>query len=677
MKALRTAARLTLFTALIIATAVDLSASSRFGVDVVHPFGGGADGASPSAALIQATDGNFYGTTSSGGASNLGTIFKMTASGAVTILHEFSGAADGSTPLAPLIQAIDGNLYGTASAGGASGMGTVFTVTPAGSFAPLHAFAGGTDGANPRAALLQTADGNLYGTTQYGGTANRGTLFAMSIAGAVLGSYTFTGGFDGAYPYGPLIQGSDGSLYGTNYGGTVSTFGRVFKLVSGLITVVHEFAGGAADGANPGAGLVQGNDGNFYGTTIFGGASGSGTAFKMTPDGTLTVLNSFTGGFDGANPGAALVQATDGNFYGTTKVGASGYGTVFKVTPAGTLTVVHTFTGGEDGAVSSAALIQAASGRLYGTTSFGGSSGLGLVFRLPATAPGDFDGDGKADLVVYRPSSGTWFILNSSTSYTTSSVYQWGISTDVPVPGDYDGDGKTDVAVYRPSNATWYILNSSTNGTTWNSYQWGAASGDIPVPGDYDGDGKSDLAVYRPSTATWFILLSSTNYTASNFYQWGAANGDVPVAGDYDGDGKTDLAVYRPSTATWFILNSSTNNTTWNSYQWGAASGDVPVPADYDGDGKTDLAVYRPSTATWFILNSSTNNTTSNVHQWGAAGGDVPVPGDYDGDGKTDVAVYRPSNATWFILNSSTNFTTWNSHQWGAAGGDVPVPGGP
>jgi hypothetical protein len=305
-----------------------------------------------------------------------------------------------------------------------------------------------------------------------------------------------------------------------------------------------------------------------------------------------------------------------------------------------------------------------------------GAAASNTATVIVAIVPVDFDGDGKADITVYRPSTGTWFVLKSSTNYTASNAYQWGISTDVPVPGDYDGDGKSDIAVYRPATATWYILNSSTNFTTFNVYQWGAANGDVPVPGDHDGDGRTDLVVYRPSTATWYIRYSSTNYTTSNSYQWGAANGDVPVTGDYDGDGKTDIAVYRPSTATWFILKSSTNYTTFNSYQWGAV-GDIPVPGDYDGDGKADIAIYRPSTATWFILNSSTNYTTFSIHQWGAASSDVPVPGDYDGDGKTDIAVYRPSTATWFVLNSSTNDTTFNSYQWGAASGDVPVTGRP
>jgi hypothetical protein len=284
---------------------------------------------------------------------------------------------------------------------------------------------------------------------------------------------------------------------------------------------------------------------------------------------------------------------------------------------------------------------------------------------------GDFDGDGKSDLSVFRPFTGTWWIEQSGPNYTTYSATQWGLPGDIPVTGDYDGDRKADIAVYRPSSGTWWIL-PSTAISGYLEYQWGIP-GDVPVVGDYDGDGKTDIAVYRPSDGTWWILRSTASYSKFAYlsYQWGMP-GDIAAPGDYDGDGKTDIAVYRPSTGTWWILQSSTNFSTYVTYQWGM-NGDIPVARDFDGDGATDIAVYRPSDGTWWILLSSANFSRSayQFYQWGMPG-DMPVLGDFDGDGKADIAVYRPSTGTWWILQSKTNFMNYVTHDWGMPG-DVPV----
>jgi endonuclease/exonuclease/phosphatase family metal-dependent hydrolase len=284
--------------------------------------------------------------------------------------------------------------------------------------------------------------------------------------------------------------------------------------------------------------------------------------------------------------------------------------------------------------------------------------------RPPTAAAGTVGRNGTIEPAVFRPSTGTWYILSSS----TTQIYQWGLSSDVPVPGDYDGDGKTDVAVFRPTTGQWFILTSSSNYMACIVVSWGVST-DIPLQGDYDGDGKADPAVYRPSTGQWFVLKSSTSYTTNLAVSWGLST-DVPLQGDYDGDGQADPAVFRPSTGAWYFLKSSTAYTASGAVSWGLST-DVPVPADYDGDGKTDPAVYRPSTGEWFVLNSSTNYLTSGTAIWGLST-DTLVPGDYDGDGKADPAVYRPSTGQWFFLKSSTGYTSWGSYQWGAST-DIPV----
>ena len=272
----------------------------------------------------------------------------------------------------------------------------------------------------------------------------------------------------------------------------------------------------------------------------------------------------------------------------------------------------------------------------------------------------DFDGDGKTDLSVFRPSEGNWY-LNRSTAGT--AVIKWGISTDTLVPGDYDGDGKADTAVFRPSAtpgiSDYFILNS--NGFTVTGAEWGVP-GDIPISGDYNGDGRTDLTVWRPSSGVWYVLNS---LTATNTIAPFGLTGDVPLAMDNNADGKTNFAVFRPSNNTWYIAKpTGTPATNFDAYQFGLA-GDKLVPADYDGDNKDDVAAYRPSNGTWYILRS-----TNGVTQFTPFGisTDIPVSGDYDGDGTDDIAVYR--NGTWYVNRSTSGLLI----QPFGLGSDTPIP---
>jgi len=315
---------------------------------ILHSFTGSGspiDGACPQASLLQLANGNFYGTTCIGGAYDLGTAFSVNPDGTETILWSFGSGSDGQNSYGTLILGSDGNLYGTNPYGGAHGAGSVFKIAPAGgagSESLFYSFAASSgDGHFPHAGLVLGTDGNFYGTTYGGGTYGGGTVFKLTPGGVESVLVNFgASGTDGNMatpttsiePAATLVQYSDGNFYGTTPSGGTNNNGTVYKITpAGVKTQLYSFASGTGDGQTPQAGLLLANDGNFYGTTVSGGAHNAGTVFKITPAGVETLMYSFGGAGDGANPYAPLIQAADGHLYLTTDTGGvSGVGAVVK-----------------------------------------------------------------------------------------------------------------------------------------------------------------------------------------------------------------------------------------------------------------------------------------------------------------------------------------------------------
>ena len=366
---------------------------------------GAYPGSQPYAGLVVGPDGNFYGTTTQGGTNHNGTVFQLTPAGAFTSLLSFDGT-HGASPYAALTPGHDGNLYGTTSAGGVSNWGTIFLITTNGAFTNLYSFTGTTNpalGANPGAALVQAGDGSFYGTADFGGAstnvvpggfgAGYGTIFQFTTNGTVVVP-AFLGLTNGAHPSGGLVLGPDGNFYGTTtWGGRgISSifpgYGTIFKLSpDGTFTNLYLFSGGG-DGGFIYAGLVQGNDGYLYGAAYSSSSPGYGTLFKISTNGTFAPLHTFNSSESGGLY-AGLTVGSDGNFYGTTYGTQFTLGSVFQLTPAGVFTNLVLFNTA-NGSRSAGVLVQGPDNNFYGTTSLGGANGLGTIFRLSIPMPAVF-----------------------------------------------------------------------------------------------------------------------------------------------------------------------------------------------------------------------------------------------------------------------------------------------
>jgi uncharacterized repeat protein (TIGR03803 family) len=362
---------------------------------IVHTFEG-SDGSQPAANLTADKAGNLYGTTQYGGSENQGTVFQLAPDGAETVLYSFAGGSDGSNANGPVARDKAGNLYGETYAGGAPDLGTVFKIAPDGTETLLHTFAGGTnDGSKPFGGVVRDKSGNLYGTTFSGGASEMGTVYEIEPNGTMTFLHSFAGGTDGALPVAGLFRDRRGNLYGTTSGGGTGGTGTVFRLApDGSETVLYSFLNGY-DGGLPASPVIVDKAGDVYGESLDGGTTYNGVVYEVTPSGTEIALYSFTGGTDGGTPDSVLTPDKYGNLYGTTQeggeeggCGGSGCGVVFKLRPNGKETVLHTFTGGADGDVPLAGLIKVrdrATGEsyLYGTSSGLGTKGAhGTIFQI-------------------------------------------------------------------------------------------------------------------------------------------------------------------------------------------------------------------------------------------------------------------------------------------------------
>jgi len=648
------------------------SVGAQATLSYIYSFNRNTDGAQPDG-LIQGNDGNFYGTAQVAGKYGDGTVFKMTPSGVLTVLHSFNGT-DGLDPPSELTQGTDGNLYGAIALGGLFNCGTIFKITPSGAFTTLYNFQG-PDGLYPTRLVLGS-DGNFYGTTVGGGPyrtlfANgAGTIFKITPAGTLTTLYSFNpiiSGSAGALP-GELMQGADGNFYGTTEFGGAPNFqgqGTIYKFTpTGALTQLYSFH--STDGSGPGWRLAQGADGSLYGTTIGGGTwsatssfNGDGTVFKITPSGAFTSLYSFSSP-DGLAPNG-VIQASDGNFYGTTVKGGatvppytkSGNGTLFMMTPSGTLTTLYSFsTTGADGDAPATELLQGADGNLYGTTTRGGAYGAGTIFKLslpPPPAPGPLtaiSGDHWVKLSWPATGGAGTYNLYRSTSPGAETLVNSGITKT-----NYTDTGLVNGKKYYYQIAAVNGIGNSPLSTEVNAAPLASLGGVRNV-----------LALQNATN----LQLSLWNVTGTSVTFTGPASA-TPGAGwrvagedDFTNTGQSQLLLQNSGTGNLYLwyMNGST-------VTGGAAFSASPGPSlkvvgvgDFNGDGNPDLLLQNKATGalTEWSLNGTTVLATAPINSMPGAGWNVVGVGDFNADGHADVVFQNSATGKLFIwyMNGAT-----------------------
>jgi uncharacterized repeat protein (TIGR03803 family) len=542
------------------------------GIDMatVYSFTGGNDGSNPNG-LMQAANGNFYGTTQRGGTNSSGTAFQMTPAGALTQLYSFTGGDDGASPYAALAQASDGTFYGTTFQGGGADNGTLFKMTGSGALATLVSFNGTNNGGLPFAGLTPGLDGNFYGTTYQGGTGLYGTVFKTTTNGLLTTLISFNNSGKGGLPYGGVVRGLDGNFYGTTWKGGASGNGTVFKMATnGILTTLVSFAG--TNGANPYAGLVAGTEGDFYGVTANGGASSNGTVFKITAAGAFTNLYSFTGGSDGSHPAGALIEGGDGNYYGTTAYGgAYGNGTVFWMAPNGTPASLVQFAG-YNGANPEAALVQGTDGSFYGTTQNGGASGQGAVFRFSINSPLQ---------ITSQPAGQTNFagatvFLNVATFGSLPVSYQWRQNgTNLTDGGNLSGAATHTLMlsnITTANAATYSVIASNASGPVTSL---DALLGVIASPPFITLQPTNQTL--RPGMTATLSAAALGNLPLS--YQWRKNGTNLTDAGNLSGAATSTLTLSNVIEATSGTYSLMASNVLGSVSSTGAVLSVVPVSA--------------------------------------------------------------------------------------------------
>ena len=667
------------------------SAAPAQTVSTLYTFVGSSNSVNPDGVVAQGRDGNYYGVTVG---PQPGTIYKVTGSGGFTLLRSLSQAEGQACN--GLILGTDGNLYGTCFNGGdAQGAGTIIKVTPAGALTVLHTFNYGlVDGCFPAGVPVQASDGNFYGTTKNCGANNAGAAYKITPAGVETIIHSFAGGAtDAGQPVGALIQGSDGNLWGESAaGGTVGT-GTVFKMsLTGAVTVVYQFNGCGAQGCYPAAGLVQGNDGNYYGTTEQGGANSQGVIFKLTPAGVITVLHSFNHSTDnGASPQLPLTLGTDGNFYGVATDCLSGGcspADIFKITSAGVFTDVYNFTdfGGNNNSQPVSPFLLGTNGTFYSTTESAGK-GAGTFYSFV---------DGQSAFIQLQQNSGKAGsqigILGQGFSSSSLVKFNGVAATTITLTGTTFitatvPAGATDGLVTVTTGST--TLTSRTKFTVHNSWSAGAAlptavagaasgfaAGKIFVVGGVTTQGGAPVSnnqAYNPTTNAW------TTAAAIPTPVYGAAsavlNGLLYVIGGYEGAAHTAtnlVQIYNPTKNIWTTGSAMLT-----------ARGSVSAVVDgtaiyvFGGNGATqglkNAEKYVPSTNTW--TEQAAMTTGKSEAAAGLLGSTIVVADGHNASGDTgNNEAYNVSANTWSSLTADA--TPRNAACSGVLSGQLYVAGG-